>query len=83
MRALDFAAESFGPDTPVFIEKRRIRWIDAEKGSQLPPETMTVDGEKRFTIPGLFDMSAHEDDTIQEAFLAYGVTSIRDTGSRR
>ncbi len=51
-----------------------------------PPAAETVDGSGKFLIPGLWDMHVHltYDDRftadMPALFLAYGVTSVRDTG---
>jgi NSS family neurotransmitter:Na+ symporter len=47
---------------------------------------VTIDGSGKFLIPGLWDMHVHltYDDALTEKmpemFLAYGITSVRDTG---
>ena len=80
VRVLDFASGAFGPETSVYVEQGRISWIGSERGRKLPKETVTVDARGRFAIPGLFDLHVHAEDPIQEAFLAYGITSVRDVG---
>ena len=80
VRVLDFAAGGFGGETSVFIEEGRIRWIGSELGRQLPRQIITVDAAGRFAIPGLFDMHVHAAEVNQAAFLAYGVTSVRNMG---
>jgi len=79
VRVLDFTAGGFGPETSLFIEQGRIRWIGSQHGRELPPETVTLDGAGRFAIPGLFDMHVHGGRS--EVFLAYGVTSVRNVGA--
>ena len=80
VRVLDSTAGGFGPEISLLIEQGRIRWIGSERVRQLPPETVTLDAGGRFAIPGLFDMHVHSSWTNQKAFLAYGVTSVRDLG---
>jgi imidazolonepropionase-like amidohydrolase len=86
VRVLDFASGGFGPETSVFIEQGRIRWIGSESGRRLPRETLILDAGGRFAIPGLFDMHVHAGsgwthrDMTLRAFVAYGVTSARDVG---
>ena len=80
VRVLDFAAGGFGGETSLFIEEGRIRWIGSERGRELPQQIITVDAAGRFAIPGLFDMHVHGARANQAAFLAYGVTSVRDAG---
>ncbi|MEE9127875.1 MAG: amidohydrolase family protein, partial [Planctomycetota bacterium] len=73
---------SFGPETSLFIEQGRIRWIGSEGGRRLPQETVIVDGGGRFAIPGLFAMHVHGVLKVswQEGHLAYGITSVREAG---
>ena len=84
-RVLDVAGGGFGAETSLFIERGRIRWIGSERGRRLPEETIVIDAGGRFAIPGLFDLHVHaarpSRAAYQAAFLAYGVTSVRDTGS--
>ena len=79
------AAGGFGPETSLLIEQGRIRWIGSERGRQLPRETVILDAGGRFAIPGLFDLHVHTwlhgARVNQRAFLAYGVTSVRQPGS--
>ncbi|MCH8247721.1 MAG: PD40 domain-containing protein, partial [Bacteroidetes bacterium] len=88
VRVLDFASGGFGEETSVYVEGGRIRWIGAEGGRRLPNDVVTLNGGGRFAIPGLFDMHVHATagaefrGGFQEAWLAYGVTSVRDTGER-
>ena len=54
--------------------------------SLFPPPEQTIDGSGKYLIPGLWDMHVHltYDDAFTESmpalFLAYGITSVRDTG---
>jgi imidazolonepropionase-like amidohydrolase len=83
VRVLDFKVGGFGLETSLYIEQGRIRWVGSERGRTLPPETVIVDADGRFAIPGLFDMHVHVRPRLgvfHEAFLAYGVTSVRVPG---
>ena len=82
VRVLDFALGRFSPETSLFIEEGRIRWLGSEDGHELPAETDIIDAGARFAIPGLFEMHGHDFGgfTDGETFLAYGVTSVRDVG---
>lgn len=80
VRVLDLNAGGFGPPTSVLIEKGRIGWIGSEHDHRLPQGTTVIDATGRFAIPGLFDLHVHSVGANEEAFLAYGVTSLRDTG---
>jgi imidazolonepropionase-like amidohydrolase len=80
VRLLDFDAKTFGPPTSLLIDEGRIAWIGSERDRARPPETVLLDASGKFAIPGLFEMHAHAAGANQEAFIAYGVTSVRDTG---
>jgi imidazolonepropionase-like amidohydrolase len=80
LRVLDLAAGSFGPPTSLLLDNGRIQWIGSEPGHNLPEGTTVVDATGHFAIPGLFDFHVHSGGANEEAFLAYGVTSLRDTG---
>jgi Tol biopolymer transport system component/imidazolonepropionase-like amidohydrolase len=91
VRVLDFKAGSFTEATSLFVANGRIEWIGAEADHTLPSNLAVVDGGGRFAIPGLFDMHAHtatpihlqtaRDVSRMEAWIAHGVTSVRDMGS--
>lgn len=86
VRVLDFSAGGFGPPTSLFVQNGRLQWVGSEEGHRIPDETTVLDGRDGFAIPGLFDMHVHVEsswvasDVAQEAFIAYGVTSVRDMG---
>ncbi len=84
VRLLDFATGGFGPETSLFIDSGRIRWVGPGVGHRFPRGTVAIDVAGRFAIPGLFDMHAHlshRQSSFQEAFVAYGVTSVRVPGA--
>lgn len=67
------------PDQTVLIRGRRILRIAA--GTPKPPaHSRTLDGHDGFLIPGLWDMHVHMDSTDLPAFLAFGITGVRDMG---
>ncbi len=86
VRVLDFTSGAFTPETSLFIAQGRISWIGSEGERKLPQGAVILDGGGRFLIPGLFDLHAHAvgswhySNPNQEAFVAYGVTSVRDPG---
>ncbi len=86
VRVLDFAAGGFGPETSLLIEDGRIRWIGPESGRAIPPSAVVLDAVGRYAIPGLFDLHVHaawaNHEANPDAFIAYGITSVRDTGGR-
>jgi Tol biopolymer transport system component len=84
VHVLDFTTGGFGTETSLYMEGGRIRWIGTEREHELPADVVILDGGGRFAIPGLFDMHAHATagpwsrSDFQEAWLAYGVTSVRE-----
>lgn len=86
VRVLDFTAGQFGKETSLLIEKGVVRWIGPEGGREIPKGTVVLDAAGKYAIPGLFDCHVHSTWANHEAdpdtFLAYGVTSVRETGGR-
>lgn len=84
VRALDFEVGAFTAETSIFVDEGRIRWIGSEQGRTVPGGTVRIDGTGKFAIPGLFDTHVHaawaNQQTNEDAFIAFGVTSVRDTG---
>ena len=74
----------------VVLRGDRIVWVGpmdaSDTGASGPPASRTIDGQDRFLIPGLWDAHVHflyDPDltsSMAELFLAYGITSVRDTG---
>ena len=83
VRVLDFATGGFGTEISLFLEQGRIRWMGSDRDHVVPPETVIVDAGGRYAIPGLFEMHGHGSPNglpYGPAFLAYGVTSVRNVG---
>jgi Tol biopolymer transport system component len=84
VRVLDFGTGQFGAETSLLVERGLIRWIGAERDRKLPENVVVLDAAGRYAIPGLFDFHVHSVWANHEAdpdtFLAYGITSVRDTG---
>ena len=85
-RVFDVRAGNFSAPQSILIEKGRIRWIGAEAGHQIPAGAVRLDGGGRFAIPGVADSHVHtawsNEQITEDSLIAYGVTSVRDTGSR-
>jgi imidazolonepropionase-like amidohydrolase/Tol biopolymer transport system component len=80
-RLLDFDAGGFGAETSLLIEAGRIARIGpAAEEDARAGKAGILDAGGRFAIPGLFDMHEHSGSASPDAFVAYGVTSVRDTG---
>jgi imidazolonepropionase-like amidohydrolase len=85
VRVLDFAAGGFGQSTSMLVQNGRIQWIGTEQGKQIPANAVRLDAGNRYAIPGLFDSHVHSawsnQQANEDAFIAFGVTSVRDTGA--
>ena len=85
VRVLDFASGRFGEQASMFAQNGRIQWIGSEQGRQIPANTVRLDAAGRYAIPGLFDSHVHSawsnQQANEDAFIAFGVTSVRDTGA--
>ena len=85
VRVLDFGAGRFGDAASMLVQNGRIQWIGAEQGKAIPANAVRLDAGGRYAIPGLFDSHVHSawsnQQANEDAFIAFGVTSVRDTGS--
>jgi imidazolonepropionase-like amidohydrolase len=86
VRVLDFEKGRFSDETSMLIEKGRIRWIGPASGRPLPANVIKIDAEGRYAIPGIIESHVHTAWTNQQitedSLIAYGVTTVRDMGSR-
>jgi imidazolonepropionase-like amidohydrolase len=85
VRVLDFTAGRFGEETSLLIQDGKIEWIGSEQGHEAPKNTAVLDGNGRYVIPGLIDVHVHSawanQLTSEDAFIAFGNTSVRDVGA--
>jgi imidazolonepropionase-like amidohydrolase/Tol biopolymer transport system component len=79
-RVLDFNAGGFGAETSLLLEGGRITRVGDIAARDVPPGAAMLDAHGRYAIPGLFDFHAHTGDADLEAYIGYGITSVRDTG---
>src|SRR5207248_9762050 len=79
---VDVAAGTIRPHQTAVIEGERIVAVGAQGSFKLPVNAHVVDGTGRFLSPGLWDMRVQlrNPDRQLPAFLAFGVTGIRDPG---
>jgi imidazolonepropionase-like amidohydrolase len=86
VRVLDFGQGMFSSETSMLIEKGRIRWIGPASGRVLPANVIKIDAGGRYAIPGIIDSHVHtawtDQQISEDSLIAYGVTSVRDMGSR-
>lgn len=70
------------PNRAVIIRGNRIDSIvDAGRRASIPKGARIVRAPGKFVIPGLWDMHVHLTTTDLPAFVAYGVTGVRDMGN--
>jgi imidazolonepropionase-like amidohydrolase len=85
-RVLQFQTGRFSEETSMLIERGRIQWIGEQNGRQIPSNAVILDAQGRYAIPGLHDSHVHSvwanQQASEDAFIAYGVTSVRDVGGR-
>jgi len=71
------------PDAVVLIRDGHFTAVGPRTRVKIPPNARQVDGAGKWLIPGLIDMHVHLDEVLTPgAFVLYGVTSVRDVGSR-
>jgi imidazolonepropionase-like amidohydrolase/Tol biopolymer transport system component len=81
VRVLDFETGGFSPSTTILVERGRIAGIGPEAEGAASRGAEILDGSGRYAIPGLFDMHVHvQRNGANDAFLAFGITSVRDCG---
>ncbi len=72
----------------VIIKDEKIYRIAASSTLELSSENNIIDGSGKYMIPGLWDAHVHFSyiealaPSMFDLFLAYGITSVRDTGGR-
>lgn len=86
IRVLDYKTNQFTEPTSIYIENDRIVWIGGQSGKNISPNVKKINGEGSYAIPGLMDTHTHSawsnQQITEDRLIAYGVTSIRDVGSR-
>src|SRR2546430_15744207 len=70
------------PNRAVIIIGNRIDSIvDANRRTSIPKGARMIRAPGKFVIPGLWDMHVHMASKDLPAFVAYGVTGVRDMGN--
>jgi imidazolonepropionase-like amidohydrolase len=76
------------PDQTLIIEDGKIRRMGPANSFRLDEKNTIVDGRGKYLMPGLWDAHVHfaylEElaPSMFDLFLAYGITSVRDTGGK-
>ena len=82
------AKNNLKKDMTVIIQGDRIVKVDKSASLKLDQTNTIIDGNGKFLIPGLWDAHVHfayiEElaPSMFDLFLAYGITSVRDTGGK-
>lgn len=67
----------------VVIRDKRIIAVGTCADVPIPEDALRIDAKGKWLIPGLIDMHVHLDEDITPSgFVLYGVTAVRDVGSR-
>jgi len=82
VHVVDIATGKSASDRAVIMRSGRITWIGPRSAVRVPAGAVRVDGHGGYLIPGLWDMHVHfvQDTTTLRAYLAAGVTGVRDMG---
>ncbi|HTD39295.1 MAG TPA: amidohydrolase family protein, partial [Mucilaginibacter sp.] len=79
---LDVVNEKTIPNAVVVIENGIIKKVGKEGEVSIPAGTKVIDAKGKMLLPGLWDMHAHfEQAEWGPAYLAAGVTTVRDCGN--
>ena len=86
VKVLDVNTAKFGGNASILIEQGRIAWIGDETRRPIPAIAVRISGAGRYAVPGLTDSHMHtawaNQQTSADSIIAYGITTVRDTGSR-
>jgi imidazolonepropionase-like amidohydrolase len=82
---IDVNAGTTRPGMTVLVRDGRIASIGGSETASVPPDAQVVDASGKYLIPGLWDAHVHlsfAGPEILPLFVAHGVTTVRDAGSR-
>lgn len=66
------------PAHTVLVRDGRIAWVGPDASADVPEDATVIDAAGAWVLPGLADMHVHADSADFGAFLANGVTTIRE-----
>jgi len=79
---VDGLQDAIKKDMTILVENGRIKSIGASSKIEIPDNAKVIDVSGKTLIPGLWDMHAHSNQVQWgPAYLAGGVTTIRDNGN--
>lgn len=85
-RLLNFEVGGFGEETSILIRSGRIEAVGEVAAGQVGETVNRLDAGGRFVIPGLIEPHMHVEapywlvNVDQRAYIAHGVTTVRDVG---
>ena len=85
VHVLPMTSDTVLRDMTVLVRDGRIASIGASGAAPVPPDAQVVDARGKYLIPGLWDAHVHlsfAGPEILPLFVAHGVTTVRDAGSR-
>ena len=62
----------------ILVQAGRIAWLGPDSAAEIPPDARVIDASGRWVLPGLADMHVHAGADDFAAFVANGVTTIRE-----
>ncbi len=77
---IDVTDGSLHPAQIVLIKENRI--VSIGKAIEIPENSITIEAQGKYLIPGLWDMHSHaiHNSEVQQLYLANGVTGLREMG---
>src|SRR5664279_1508916 len=79
---IDVVNKTTIPDATILIENGKIGVVGKSSAVQIPKDAFLLDAKGKTVLPGLWDMHAHfEQAEWGPAYLAAGVTTVRDCGN--
>jgi len=83
-RIIDGTGRTPVDDAVMVVRRGRIAAVGARASTAIPPGVRTIDAQGATIIPGLWDMHGHTSQIEwAPAYLAAGVTTVRDMGAER
>lgn len=62
----------------ILVQNGRIAWLGPDSSAEIPSDARVIDANGRWVVPGLADMHVHGSADDFPAFVANGVTTIRE-----
>jgi imidazolonepropionase-like amidohydrolase len=82
VRVFDSETATVLADQTVIIRGDRIDAVGPAAETKVPPGLEVISGTGKMLLPGLFDMHAHLQPSAGPAYIAGGLTTVRDLGNQ-